>query len=90
MSTSTIYVQTWEASATLWYLNGLKSSLMWIGRPFLGVRVPKNGFGGPEGVGLDSAAFGFGDDDEEAPFVAEEVLAGNVFCKTVSKRPTNI
>ena len=44
---------TWFGSTTLAYLNGLKSSLMWIGGLFLGTFVPKKGFGGPCGVGLD-------------------------------------
>ena len=41
------YSQTAEASETLAYRNGLKSSLRCTGAPFFGgIRAPKNGFGG--------------------------------------------
>jgi hypothetical protein len=46
------------------------------GTPFFGVRVPKNGLGGPEGVGLDSEALGLGDtvDVEATALLVPEVL----------------
>lgn len=69
-------------SETLWFLNGLNSSLICSGGPFLGARVPKKGFGGPCGVGLDSAVFGFGDADDDGapllPFAAGP--GGSEFC----------
>ena len=49
------------ASTTLLYLNGLKSSLMCTGGVFFNGRVPKNGLGGPWGVGLASDGLGLGE-----------------------------
>lgn len=64
---SPIHVPTRLASITLWFLNGLKSSLMCTTKPFLGGLVPKNGFGGP--CGDASAPFTFGDAvDDAVPF----------------------
>jgi hypothetical protein len=73
-----------EASATLWYLKGLKSSLMCSGTPFFGARVPKNGLGGPEGVELDSEALGLGEavDVEATALLPPEVLDESEFLLT--------
>ena len=46
--------------------------------------MPKNGFGGPEGVGLDSAVLGFGEDVEAAPLPVLDELAGNEFLCNVT------
>ena len=43
-----------DASATLAFLNGLKSSLTCTGAPFLITRVPKNGLGVAGGAGFCS------------------------------------
>jgi hypothetical protein len=59
------YSQTAEASETLAYRNGLKSSLRCTGAPFFGgIRAPKNGFGGVALAG---------------PVLGPLVLAGDAF-----------
>lgn len=52
---------------TLWFLKGLKSSLICTGGVRFGRRVPKKGFGGPCGDAA-SAGLPFGEDVDDVPF----------------------
>lgn len=61
--------RTADASETFAYLNGLKSSLICTGVPFLIGRVPKYGLGADVSGTATGAAFtaGAADDDAELP-----------------------